>query len=209
MNKSRADIVRVVAEGAMDTLKRISSVVSMQEADDLVKQAVVSLVQGFGTGPAQSLGVVPVNAIKTSSWRLGTSSDIFRRAGFLKLCLDMDLPITLVDIAFIRRDITLRRVEGSHHCYVVIDSEAARSLVSRLGIYAIVSRDEWGNPEADKKSAFFLRRHGRMSAEINGGLSKNKEALVSKAKAATLKYYADMARKAQKNYMIKFNALTP
>lgn len=207
MKKTMADNVRAAATVAVDQLKRISSVVSMQEADNMVKQAVVSLAQGFGTGPARLLGVVPVQEVVKTSWRLGSSSDIFRRAGALQICLDLDLPITLADIDLIRGDLTFRRVEGSIYSYIVVNNEAARSLVSRLGIYAIVNHNEWGNPNPYKMPSYFLRRHGRMSATESGAApEKSKQDKITEARTATILYYAGMARLAQKNYMRVFNA---
>jgi len=207
MKKAMANNVRAAATEAVDQLKRISDVLSMQDADKMVAQAVVSLSKGFGKGPARLLGVVPVQEIVKTSWRLGSSSDILRRAGALQLCIDMDLPITLADIDLIRGDLTFRRVEGSNYSYIVVNSEASRDLVSRLGIYAIVNSTEWGNPNPDKVTSYFLRKHGRMSA-IEGGAApeKSKQDKITEARTATILYYAGMARIAQKNYMRVFNA---
>ena len=119
----------------------------------------------------------------------------------------MDLPITLADVFLIRRDLVIRRVGGSVCSYIVANSKASRSLVSRLGIYAIVSGDEWGNLATDGVSGHAVRKHGRMSAVVSGAApEKSKQEKISEARAATILYHAGLARLAQEKYMQVFNA---
>ena len=208
MEKGMDTDVRKIATEAVDQLKRVSDDVSMRVAGKLVQQDIISLSKGFLTKIVPNLGVIHVKEVFTDSWsRTGVNLNPFRRAGVLQLCLDMDLPITLADVAFIRKDLDIRRVSGSVCSYIVANSEASRSLVSRLGIYAIVSGDEWGNHESEHRSGHAVRKHGRMSAVVSGAApEKSKQEKISEARAATVLYHAGLARLAQARYMKVFNA---
>jgi hypothetical protein len=139
------------------------------------------------------------------------SDRIYLRAALLQICLERDLPITMRDVHTIAWHKHFRTVFGS--IPIINDTcENVRDMLHRTGFCA-VSLEPQRPSSTSIGSGYIIRKYGRMSAKVSGGKGKrkgkSKESLVSEAKAATLKYYADVARKAQKNYMIKFNALTP
>jgi hypothetical protein len=139
------------------------------------------------------------------------SGNNYLKAALLQVCLERDLPITMIDVYAIVWHTQFRTVFGS--IPIINDTyETVRDMLHRTGFCA-VSLEPQRPSSTSIGGGYVIRKYGRMSAKVSGGKGKSKgkskEALVSEAKAATLKYYADVARKAQKNYMIKFNALTP
>ncbi len=141
---------------------------------------------------------------------------IAARASLLSLCVDRDLPITMEDVDFISNSSKFFLGLSISGCFILIDSLESSSLASRLGVYAAVSSDMPKQKSTSRNiyprhiKSYTIRKYGRMSAKVSEAApEKSRQEKISEAKAATLKYYADMARKAQKTYMIKFNAMTP
>ena len=133
------------------------------------------------------------------------------KSALLRLCVLWDLPITFDDIRFIQYRLRFLRVPSECKAYILAESDRSRDLVHRLGLIAAVpAGEEWGSPKpVDRGLDFFVRKHGRISAKVSEAApKKSKQELISEAKAATLMYYAGMAREAQQTYMRKFNTLT-
>ena len=135
------------------------------------------------------------------------------RASLLSLCVKREFPITMEDVDIISN--SLNFVQRFRECFILVDSLESSSLASRLGVYAAFSEDISKQEGIDDYTqtvfirSYTLRKYGRMTAKVSEAApKKSKQEKISEAKAATLKYYADTAREAQKNYMRMFNALT-
>ncbi len=135
------------------------------------------------------------------------------RASLLSLCVKREFPITMEDVDIISN--SLNFVLRLQDCFILVDSLESSSLASRLGVYTAFSEDISKQEGIDDYTqtvfirSYTLRKYGRMTAKVSEAAPKNsKQEKISEAKAATLKYYADTAREAQKSYMRMFNALT-